>query len=99
MFNFLILLPPGWCSDLRYNGSKGYTYNGVPTLAIGLCYGRVQVSTGVDEKTALSIRTGICLKHIKWSYDGSMLALGGKQQVGQNHEEVLSDINGSIYST
>ncbi len=64
---------------VRYNGRKGYIYDRVPTLAIGLRDGRVQVSAGVEDETQLSVRMGLCLKHVKWNFNGSMLALGGKQ--------------------
>ncbi len=63
----------------RYYGGNGYIYDGVPTLAIGLRDGRVQVSAGVEDDAPLYVRTGLCLEHVKWNFDGSMLALGGGQ--------------------
>ncbi len=82
-FFFLLFTWVVLTAAVRYNGGKGYIYDGVPTLAIGLCDGRIQVSAGVADETPLSVRTGICLKHVKWSFNGSMLALGGNQ-VGQS---------------
>ncbi len=87
MFNFFTWV---LTDAVRYNGGKGYIYAGVPTLAIGLRDGRVQVSAGVEDETPLSVRTGLRLKQVKWNFNGSMLALGGKQ-VG-HHEVQMSMI-------
>ncbi|RHY35208.1 hypothetical protein DYB32_000267 [Aphanomyces invadans] len=62
-----------------YDGCEGHVSDDAPTLAIAFADGKVQITRGRYDDSAVLIDTGVELSQVKWNCDGTVLALAGTQ--------------------
>ncbi|KAH9097856.1 hypothetical protein LEN26_016945 [Aphanomyces euteiches] len=63
-----------------YDGCEGHISEDAPTLAIAFADGKVQITRGRYDDSAVLIDTGVELSQCKWNCDGTVLALAGTQK-------------------
>ncbi|OQR99052.1 WD repeat protein 35 [Achlya hypogyna] len=71
-----------------YDGCEGHVSEDAPTLAIAFADGKVQITRGRFDESAVLIDTGVELTQCKWNCDGTVLALAGTQSTRSNSGDV-----------
>ncbi|OQR99308.1 WD repeat protein 35 [Thraustotheca clavata] len=71
-----------------YDGCEGHVSEDAPTLAIAFADGKVQITRGRFDESAVLIDTGVELTQCKWNCDGTVLALAGTQSTRSSSGDI-----------
>ena len=76
-----------------YAGLKGYPEEGCPCLAVGVSSGQVQLMTSHRDASPIEVDTGLHLKLLRWSPDGStFLAAGTTKTAGGGGDSLVVEV-------